>query len=231
MLGTTTLHNVVVIDADHEERRRLVSGLAQSGYGVSGAADGLAGLEQALEEPCNVVLVVLPLADMAPDQFLSMIRAVGDLVVIAVVAAGTSVVSVLDIGADDAVVGRPGVAEIDARIRAVHRRSRRAVNREALWIGDLYVDPAGREVRVGDDVLDLSRKEFDLLYALARRTGRVVSKRELLAEVWNQPYGGPDKTVDVHLSWLRRKLGESGEEPRYLRTVRGVGVKLVDPGA
>lgn len=231
MLGATTLHDVVVIDADHLERRRIVSGLRERGYGATGAATGLAGVEQALEEPCNAVVVVLPLSDMAPDQFLSMIRAVGDLVVLVVSPDGGGVVPALDAGADDAVAGRPDLAEIDARIRAVLRRARRAPVSDALWIGDLYIDPAGREVRVRDRALELSRKEFDLLYALARRLGRVVSKRELMAEVWDQPYGGPDKTVDVHLSWLRRKLGESGEEPRYLKTVRGVGVKLVDPEA
>ena len=77
--------------------------------------------------------------------------------------------------------------------------------------------------------VDLSRKEFELLVFLASRVGEVVSKRELLAEVWRQPYGGADKTVDVHLSWLRRKMGEKADEPRFLVTVRGVGVKLVDP--
>jgi DNA-binding response OmpR family regulator len=79
------------------------------------------------------------------------------------------------------------------------------------------------------DILDLSPKEFDLLRVLAERAGEVVSKRELMAEVWREPYGGSDRTVDVHLSWLRSKLGETAQEPRYLRTVHGVGVKLVDP--
>ena len=78
--------------------------------------------------------------------------------------------------------------------------------------------------------MELTRKEFDLLLALAQRAGEVVTKRELLAEVWQQPYGGSDRTVDVHLSWLRRKLGESAAEPRHLHSVRGVGVRLVDPG-
>jgi len=78
--------------------------------------------------------------------------------------------------------------------------------------------------------LELSRKEFDLLLALAQRAGEVVTKRELLAEVWRQPYGGGDRTVDVHLSWLRRKLGETAAEPRYLHSSRGVGVRLAAPG-
>ena len=78
--------------------------------------------------------------------------------------------------------------------------------------------------------LELSPKEFDLLSYLAEQVGQVISKRTLVAEVWNQPYGGSDKTVDVHLHWLRRKLGETAEQPHYLHRVRGVGIKLVDPG-
>ena len=81
------------------------------------------------------------------------------------------------------------------------------------------------------EVLDLSRLEFDLLAHLAARSPEVVTRRELLAEVWNQPYGGSDKTVDVHLSWLRRKLGEPASAPRYLHTVRGVGIKLEPPAS
>ena len=77
--------------------------------------------------------------------------------------------------------------------------------------------------------LELARREFDLLLALAERPGEVVTKRELLAEVWQQPYGGADRTLDVHLSWLRRKLGETAAEPHYLHTVRGVGVRLAPP--
>ena len=75
----------------------------------------------------------------------------------------------------------------------------------------------------------LNRKEFDLLAYLAAHVDRVVPRDELYAEVWRQPYGGADKTIDVHLSWLRRKLGETAAEPKYIHTVRGVGVKLVDP--
>ena len=95
--------------------------------------------------------------------------------------------------------------------------------------GGLEIDVPGRSVRLEGTALDLSPKEFDLLLCLARRRGEVVSKRDMLAEVWREPYGGGERTVDVHLSWLRRKLGESAAEPRYLHTVFGVGVKLVDP--
>jgi DNA-binding response OmpR family regulator len=91
------------------------------------------------------------------------------------------------------------------------------------------IDERSRTVHLDGTPLELARKEFDLLFALAQRPGEVVTKRELLADVWRQAYGGSDRTVDVHLSWLRRKLGETAAEPRYLISVRGVGVRLVDP--
>jgi DNA-binding response OmpR family regulator len=98
-----------------------------------------------------------------------------------------------------------------------------------VTVGDLTVDPRTRRVTLAGAAIELAPKEFDLLAYLAARVGTVVPKRELLREVWQLPYGGSDKTVDVHLSWLRRKLGESAAEPRLIQTVRGVGVRLAEP--
>ena len=138
-------------------------------------------------------------------------------------------VKALDAGADDYVIKPFDVAQVEARLRAVLRRSSTDEPEPALTVGDLVVDAQSREVLLEGRRIELSRKEFDLLHVLASNVGRVVTKRELLAEVWRQPYGGAERTVDVHLSWLRRKLGESAAEPRYLHSVRGVGVRLVDP--
>ena len=130
---------------------------------------------------------------------------------------------------DQAVLGGQAMA----RIRAVLRRTAPAASADPrVVVGGLVIDPVvahGRASTARSSTLN--RKEFDLLLALASRPGEVVSKRQLLAEVWQMPWGGADRTVDVHLSWLRRKLGETAAEPRYLHSVRGVGVKLVDPGA
>ncbi|HEX5494252.1 MAG TPA: response regulator transcription factor, partial [Mycobacteriales bacterium] len=141
----------------------------------------------------------------------------------------SQIVEALDAGADDYLVKPFGAAQLDARIRAVLRRLGDEPDGEALVIGQLTVDVHSREVLLDGRPVELSPKEFDLLRYLAERSGQVVSRRELLAEVWRLPYGGADKTVDVHLSWLRRKLGETAQHPVYLQTVRGVGVKLVDP--
>jgi DNA-binding response OmpR family regulator len=203
------------------------------GYGVSSASTGLAGVEQALEEACDAVVVQLPLPDMEARQFLGMIRAVGTIPVIAVTAEGDSPAGALEEGADDAVAMPLDHEELDARLRAAMLRVAETGDDEwsPLTIGGLAVDPAAREARVDGRVVELSRKEFDLLHALARRPNRVVSKQELMAEVWGRSDGADPKTIDVHLSWLRRKLGETAAEPRYLRTVRGVGVRLADPEA
>ena len=109
------------------------------------------------------------------------------------------------------------------------RRQQTASDEPAVRVGELVLDRTRRQAALGESSLSLSRKEFDLLLLLAERQGEVVSKREMLAEVWRQPYGGSERTVDVHLSALRTKLGESSRQPRYLITVHRVGVKLVDP--
>jgi DNA-binding response OmpR family regulator len=124
------------------------------------------------------------------------------------------------------------VDHLQARVRAVLRRSGSgAPEGETLTVGGLVIDPRARTASLDGEQLALTRKEFDVLHLLARRAGEVVSKRELLAEVWQQAYGGGERTVEVHLSWLRRKLGETAQAPRYLHSVRGVGVRLAPPGA
>jgi DNA-binding response OmpR family regulator len=139
------------------------------------------------------------------------------------------VVRTLDSGADDYLIKPFSVAQLEARVRALLRRGSGGGTDETVQVGDLRIDAAAREATLDGRALDLSPKEFDLLRVLAERAGEVVSKRALMAEVWREPYGGAERTVDVHLSWLRNKLGETAQHPRYLRTVHGVGVKLVDP--
>jgi DNA-binding response OmpR family regulator len=111
----------------------------------------------------------------------------------------------------------------------VLRRSGGSVEGEIIVVGGLRLDLDAHEAILDGRDLDLTARAFDLLAYLASREGKLIGKRELLAEVWRQPYGGADKTVDVHLSWLRKELGETAAAPRYLHTKRGVGVRLVDP--
>jgi DNA-binding response OmpR family regulator len=160
-----------------------------------------------------------------------MIRAVSNVPIIVITARDddADMVKALDGGADDYIVKPFGIQQVDARLRAVLRRSGSVVADGPLVVGGLTIDPRTRQVRLDGLPIDLSRKEFDLLVALAQRPREVVTKRELMADVWRQNYGGGDRTVDVHLSWLRRKLGETAADPRYLHSVRGVGVRLAAP--
>lgn len=223
--------SILVVEDDDSIRSGLVRGLGQRGMAVRAVGSGLTALELVVKEKPDVVLLDLGLPDLDGLQVLRMMRAVSQVPVIVVTAQDDDrmVVAALDGGADDYVVKPFGIEQVAARIRAVLRRGGSDGTRTAYTVGELEVDPRTRTATLAGRPLELSRKEFDLLLALASRKGDVVTRRELLVEVWQQPYGGAERTVDVHVSWLRRKLGETAAEPRYLRTVRGVGMRLVDP--
>jgi DNA-binding response OmpR family regulator len=222
---------VVLVEDDVEIRRLVAEALAVQGHDVESAASALEGLELAVKGKPDLLVMDLGLPDLDGTELLRMIRAVSDVPIIVITARGADevVVKTLDSGADDYLVKPFSVAQLEARVRALLRRGSATTSDETIQVGELRIDPAAREATLAGEELDLSPKEFDLLRVLAERSGEVVSKRALMAEVWREPYGGAERTVDVHLSWLRNKLGETAQDPRYLRTVHGVGVKLVDP--
>jgi two-component system KDP operon response regulator KdpE len=229
----TTFRDVpqlLIIEDDPAIRTALVRALSERGHGVRTAATGMAGLQEAVDGRPDLVVLDLGLPDMDGCTLLAMLRAVSEVPVIVATARDDEreTVRALDAGADDYVVKPFAAEQLEARIRAVLRRGT-STDQPIVEVGGLRVDTGARSVSLDGTAVELTRKEFDLLAHLASKAGTVVSKRELLAEVWHQPYGGGDKTVDVHLSWLRRKLGESAAAPRYVVSVRGVGVKLVDP--
>lgn len=225
--------HVLVIEDDDVIRPRLVRSLRELGHAVDSSPAGLPGLQVALDARPDLVVLDLGLPDVDGMQVLTMLRAVSQVPVIIASARDDDpgLVRALDAGADDYLVKPFTAAQLEARIRAVIRRSGRPVEQDDLEVGALRIDLRGRRVMLDDAEVELSPREFDLLAYLAQRPGEVVTKRELLTEVWQQPWGGSDKTVDVHLSWLRRKLGETASEPRHLTTVRGVGVRLSAPDA
>lgn len=222
---------IVLIEDDVDIRRLVAGALASEGHDVESADRGLPGLELAVKGGADLVIMDLGLPDVDGTELLRMIRAVSQVPVVVITARGADevVVATLDAGADDYLVKPFSVAQLEARVRAVLRRKGEDGSAGDLVVGDLVIDVPARTATVEGRTLDLSPKEFDLLKLLVERSGEVMSKRELLAEVWREPYGGADHTIDVHLSWLRKKLGESASEPRYIQTVHGVGVKLVDP--
>ncbi len=224
--------SVLIVEDDYRIRTTIVQRLAERGHFVDSANRAMEGVEGALSGSFDVVVLDLGLPDVDGSHALQMIRAVSQVPVVVATARDDEreIVRVLDAGADDYLVKPFSVDQLEARIRAVLRRRSNSASSRRISIGGLTLDLPAREATLDGQPLELTPKEFDLLAYLAERGGEVVTKRELLAEVWRQPYGGADKTVDVHLSWLRRKLGESGAQPRYLHTKRGVGVRLAAPG-
>lgn len=226
---------MLIVEDDPQIRPLLMRSLAQRGYAVAAASTGMAGLTMAVETKPDLVILDLGLPDVDGVQILTMLRAVSTVPVIVASARDDdpSLIGCLDAGADDYVVKPYTTAQLEARIRAVMRRvtSDSRERPHALTVAGLSLDPGSRIARLDSVRLDLSPREFDLLARLMERVDEVVTKRELLVDVWQQAWGGSDKTVDVHLSWLRRKLGETAAEPRYLHSVRGVGVRLSPPDA
>jgi len=222
---------IVIIEDDPHIRRLAAEALAANGHHLETAGSALEGLKLVVATKPELVILDLGLPDLDGAELLRMLRAVTRVPVIVTTAreGDQHVVGTLDAGADDYLTKPYSVAQLEARVRALMRRSEQPGAAATLVVGELAIDRAAREATLAGTILDLSPKEFDLLMLLADRAGEVVSKREMLAEVWRQPYGGGDRTVDVHLSSLRAKLGESARRPRYLHTVHGVGVKLSAP--
>jgi DNA-binding response OmpR family regulator len=222
---------VLIVEDDPTIRTAVIRALNDKGYAVAAAHTAMSGLQLAVSEHPDVVVLDLGLPDLDGREVLRMLRAVSSVPIIVATARGTEadIVHALDAGADDYVVKPFGARQLDARIRAVLRRAAEPAEEAAIEVGGLRVDRRARQASLDGAELDLTPREFDLLHYLAVRAGAVVTKQELLVEVWQLPYGGADKSLDVHLSWLRRKLGETAQEPRYLHTVRRVGVRLAAP--
>ncbi|KPI10289.1 MULTISPECIES: response regulator transcription factor [unclassified Streptomyces] len=243
--------SVLVVEDDPSIRQSLIEVLAEHGYAVRSSADGFGALREVTQTPFDAVVLDLGLPDLDGGDALRMIRGISSVPVLVATARDDEreIISLLNAGADDYLVKPFSGGQLVARLSAVLRRTthvpaagpapgtrgapapRVAPAGEALHpttVGELTVDPGARTAYLAGVELRLTRREFDLLAFLARHPGQVVSKRRLLTEVWREPYVD-DQTVDVHLSSLRRKLGERAAAPRYLLTVRGVGIKLVAP--
>ena len=222
--------NVLLVEDDPDVRSAVIHQLTAFGHAVRSAGTALAALREASRDPGDIIVLDLGLPDLDGSETLKMLRAITKVPVIIATARDdeAEIIRLLNAGADDYLVKPFSGGHLAARIAALLRRTGSGQVPSALRIGGLEIDPRRREARLDGQPLDLSRREFDLLAYLAARPGEVVTRRELLTEVWQLPYGD-DQTIDVHLSWLRRKLGERASAPRYLHTVRGVGVRLTEP--
>lgn len=221
---------ILVVEDDADVRTALVRDLTERRHTVRSVGGALDALREVAGTPPDAVILDLGLPDLDGYEALKMLRAVSDVAVIVATARDgeDEIIRLLHAGADDYMVKPFSVEELDARLNAVLRRAQGSAESTIIKVGSLEIDVVRREVTLDSRGVDLTRREFDLLAFLAARQGQVVSRTELRSQVWRQPYGD-DQTIDVHLSWLRRKLGETAATPRYLHTVRGVGFKLVAP--
>jgi DNA-binding response OmpR family regulator len=223
---------VLLVEDDSIIRSALVKALTRAGHAVSAVGTAMDALREVAVHRPDIVVLDLGLPDVDGASALRMMRGDSDVpVIVATARTGeANVIRLLNAGADDYIVKPFSGDHLLARIAAVLRRRGGTVGTpKALDIGTLHIDLARRIALLDGNSLDLTRKEFDLLAYLAARQDQVVSRQELVEEVWRQPYRGAEQTVDVHVSWLRRKLGESASQPRFLRIVRGVGIMLVEP--
>jgi two-component system, OmpR family, response regulator RegX3 len=210
--------------------------LAREGFEPHVAATAARALElQESLEP-DLILLDLHLPDGDGREVCRSIRARSGVPIIILTARGTEIDRIvgLELGADDYVVKPFSGAEVIARMRAVLRRAQPPAPtgdapEEPVTIGDLHVDLAARRAALDGSELKLSRKEFDLLAELVRNAGRVVTREALMDRVWDENWFGSTKTLDVHVRWLRGKLGETAENATYLQTVRGVGFRFRAP--
>lgn len=226
----TIMPLVLLVEDDYAVRAAMTRALRHNGHVVSAVGSALDALRAVTEGSIDLVVLDLGLPDLHGFEALRLLRAVSDAPVIVATAQGDerSVVQLLNAGADDYLIKPFSSDHLAARVGAVLRRTRTApVESPPMVVGDLVIDAVRREATLQSTPLSLTRLEFNLLAHLARRAGAVVTRTELSHEVWQQPHLQLDQTIDVHLSSLRRKLGETASAPRYLHTVRGVGVKLI----
>jgi DNA-binding response OmpR family regulator len=223
---------ILLVEDDGIIAAALTGALADAGHEVRVAARAGDALRIVTECWPDLVILDLGLPDIDGADALRMMRRVSDVPVVVATARRSEIdiISLLNAGADDYVTKPFSGSHLLARISAVLRRSRGAADEApSITVGPLVINQRQREVKLDGVPIRLTRREFDVLAYLAGRVGQVVSRRELLSQVWQQDRIGEEQTIDVHISWLRRKLGETAALPRFLHTVRGVGVKLVEP--
>jgi len=224
---------ILVVEDEASISEPFAEALRRAGFDplLTGTAAG--ALELAEEAEPDLVMLDLALPDGDGRDVCRELRRRSDVPIVMLTARGTEMDKIvgLELGADDYVVKPFSAAEVISRIRAVLRRSnqRDGQPEEPILVGELELDPGARIARLGDSELDLSRKEFDLLAELMRHAGQVVSREDLMARVWDVNWFGSTKTLDVHIGWLRRKLGDDPNSPTYIETVRGVGFRFAAP--
>ncbi|OHD24990.1 MAG: DNA-binding response regulator [Spirochaetes bacterium RBG_16_67_19] len=222
---------VLIVEDDPKIASFVAKGLKQAGYAVDRAANGQAGLELARSAPYDAAIVDIMLPRLDGLALIERLRAEGVRIPVLILSARHSVddkVRGFQTGGDDYLTKPFSFEELQARVQALIRRATMSVPASRLEVGDLSLDLARREVRRGDQLLELQPREYSLLEYLLRSTGMVVSKTMILEHVWDYHFDPQTNVVDVLVHRLRAKIDE-GFEPKLLHTVRGVGYVLKVP--
>jgi DNA-binding response OmpR family regulator len=226
---------LLVIDDDRKLCRLIGDYLSPLGYSVTAVHTGPEGVEKALGEPWHAIILDLMLPGMDGFEVMKAIRRRSDVPVLMLTARGDEADRIvgLEIGADDYLPKTFSTRELLARLRAVTRRTRVGAKRDEgepeLVVGSIRINTGARTAVVGDEVLALTPVEYDLLLALARARGRVRSREALIEDIRDRHYDVFDRSIDVHISALRKKLGDDAKNPRIIRTVRAAGYMMVNP--
>ena len=221
---------ILLVEDESAISEPLAAGLEREGFDAEVVATAEAALAAYGAREPDLVLLDIMLPDGDGRDVAREIRRSSDVPIVMLTARGEEVDRVvgLELGADDYVVKPFSARELVARIRAVLRRGRAGGGRaKPVTIGEIHIDPDARSVTRAGEPVELAAKEFDLLLHLMRNAGRVVRREELMDEVWDPHWFGPTKTLDVHISWLRKKLEADPSAPRYITTIRGVGFRFV----
>ncbi len=235
--ATTARPRLLVIDDDRKLCRLIADYLDPLGYDVAAVHTGPEGVERATAEAWQAVILDLMLPGLDGFEVLKQIRRTSDVPVLMLTSRGDEADRIvgLEIGADDYLPKTFSTRELLARLRAVTRRNSRATPKESddaeIVIANLRIHPGARTAALGDQPLVLTPVEFELLLSLARAKGRVRTRDHLLEEIRDRDYEVFDRSIDVHISALRKKLGDDPKQPHFIRTVRAAGYMLIDPDA
>ncbi|MDF2657164.1 MAG: response regulator transcription factor [Bacillota bacterium] len=223
------MQKILIIEDEPNIRELVVYNLNQNGYQGLEAEEGLQGLAMARSENPDLILLDIMLPGKNGYDICKELRAEGCKTPIIMLTAKNEEIDKvlgLEFGADDYISKPFGIRELMARIKAVLRRYETNTEQEGTRIGDLVINTESHEVKLGGRTLELTLKEFDLLRVLAENRGRVMTRDQLLDKVWGFEYIGETRTVDVHVRYLRKKLGDEDNEGKYIQTIRGMGYKM-----
>jgi two-component system response regulator RegX3 len=222
---------VLVVEDERAISEPLAEHLAREGFDAE-VADTIEAASQAFEaRPPDVILLDVMLPDGDGRDLAREIRKTSDVPIVMLTARGEEIDRIvgLELGADDYVVKPFSARELVARIRAIQRRGSSAPRRGTITIGPITLDPGARTCTKDGQAIELAAKEFDLLHLLMANAGTVMKREQIMDEVWDPHWFGPTKTLDVHISWLRKKLEDDASDPRFITTIRGVGFRFAAP--